>query len=220
MGLAGPAGSGKSAAAALIVLDGGWRLISFADPLRRLALALHPEWCLLDLQGPKKDATRPPTALGWGRVEDIVIRSAQDLTGEDVVDRFPFVVSRAVSELQQALSPRATLRMLGDCLKAIDPAVFVTHAAERAEAAARNGESVVIDDVRFEREAAMVRERGGFVVHVRREGVSFRRDHNSEQGVAVAAGDLALVNRGDLSGLRGELVSVLRPGYRMREAAA
>ncbi|NCU21260.1 hypothetical protein EOM89_11175 [Candidatus Falkowbacteria bacterium] len=204
----------------MMVLDGGWRLVSFADPLRALALELHPEWCLLDLQGPKKDCPRPATWMGWGRVEDIVIRHAQDLAGEAVVERYPQVLADAVSGLQSALSPRGTLRLLGDCIRAVDPDALVLRAAERVEAAMRAGESAVIDDVRFEPEAAMVRAYGGFVVHVRRAGVSFRRDHNSEQGVAFVADDLALVNRGELNGLRGELVSVLRPGYRMRGATA
>ena len=220
VGLAGPAGCGKSTAATLIALDGGWRLVSFADPLRALALELHPEWCLLDLQGPKKEVPRPATPLGWGRVEDILILRAQELTGEDVADRYPQVLADAVSGLQAALSPRAALRLLGDLIRTIDPLAFVAHARARVEVALAERLSTVIDDVRYEAEASMVRDMGGTVVHVRREGVSFRRDHSSEQGVSFVADDLALVNRGDLSGLRGELYAVLQPGYRVRESAA
>jgi len=220
VGLAGPAGAGKSSAAALLAAEGGWRVASFADPLRTWALELHPEWALLDLLGNGKDAPRPPGPLGWGRVEDIVIRHAADLTGEDVADRFPQILADAVSELQQTLSPRATLRMLGDTVRAIDPQAFVARAAERIECAGRAGESTVIDDVRFESEAAMVRERGGIVVHVQRDGVRYRRDHNSECGIRVTPEDRLLVNHGNLAALRAELVAVLHPRYRAREVFA
>jgi hypothetical protein len=71
--------------------------------------------------------------------------------------------------------------------------------------------SVVIDDVRFEAEAQMIRTLGGRIVHLQRRGVEYRRDHNSEHGITIAEGDLVLSNPGDMAGLRGELVQVLMP---------
>lgn len=217
VGFAGPAGAGKTSAATLLAAEGGWRIVSFADPLRQMALALHPEWTLADLMGPEKDRPRAPSALGAGRLESLVIRHACALTGDAVSDRFPEVIAATVSGLQTALSPRGTLRLLGDCVRAMDPTAFVTHAAARIERAARAGESTVVDDVRFEAEAAMVRERSGILVHVQRDGVRYRHDHNSECGVAMVQGDRILVNRGNLAALRAELVAVLHPRYRARE---
>jgi hypothetical protein len=43
LGLAGPAGCGKSTAATLLSSN-GWGRISFADPLRAVVLALRPAW--------------------------------------------------------------------------------------------------------------------------------------------------------------------------------
>ncbi len=56
LGLAGPAGCGKSTTATLLASDGGWGRVSFADPLRQALLALHPAWDLWHL-GPGKDLT-------------------------------------------------------------------------------------------------------------------------------------------------------------------
>ncbi|WP_252178385.1 hypothetical protein [Endozoicomonas sp. 4G] len=126
-----------------------------------------------------------------------------------------------MSTLQHALSPRQTLRALGDMVKAIDPDAFVRSVRARAIDAGEQGLSVVIDDVRFEPEAALVRELGGLVVHLRREGVRFRRDHNSEQGVTVDARDTLAINRGSVQMLRGELYHALGlAGRRTREVAA
>ena len=54
LGLAGPAGCGKSTAASLLVSHGGWVRLSFAEPLRELLLVLHPHWDQWRL-GPGKD---------------------------------------------------------------------------------------------------------------------------------------------------------------------
>ena len=56
IGLAGPAGCGKSTTAALLANMPGWERLAFADPLRALLLALHPAWDSWHL-GPGKDLT-------------------------------------------------------------------------------------------------------------------------------------------------------------------
>lgn len=223
VGFAGPAGVGKSTAAALLAAEGGWRLLAFADPLRAMALALHPEWSLLDLVGPGKEVVCGASPLSWGRMEDVLIEHARELTHRSVGEAVGGDLQRSatLSTLQHALSPRQTLRALGDMVKAIDPDAFVRSVRARAIDAGEQGLSVVIDDVRFEPEAALVRELGGLVVHLRREGVRFRRDHNSEQGVTVDARDTLAINRGSVQMLRGELYHALGlAGRRTREVAA
>lgn len=224
VGFAGPAGVGKSSAAALLAAEGGWRIVSFADPLRALALALHPEWTLVDVVGARKDEVRPVSPLGWTAMEDVLAEHVMALTGHrlDVWSRlYGWVPERVLSELQQAMSPRQTLRLLGDFIKMLYPQAFTVRGNVTARSALLEGQSVVIDDVRFEPEAALVRSLGGLVVHLRRDGIEFRRDHNSEQGLAVDARDTVALNRGTVQMLRGELYQAMRlPRRRMREDAA
>lgn len=222
VGFAGPAGVGKSTAAALVAGEGGWRMVSFADPLRAMALAFHPEWTLLDAVGPHKDRVVPASPWRWTLVEDALIQRTLALTGLSCLDKAHWdAVLGTLSVLQHALSPRQTLRALGDMVKAIDPDAFVRSVRMRAGDAAAQGLSVVIDDVRFESEATLVRELGGLVVHLQREGSAFRRDHNSEQGVAVVEADVIALNRGSVQMLRGELYHALGlAGRRVREVAA
>jgi hypothetical protein len=61
LGLAGPAGCGKSTAATLLSSN-GWGRISFANPLRAVVLALRPAWDGWHLQT-GKDLTPPDGGL-------------------------------------------------------------------------------------------------------------------------------------------------------------
>lgn len=220
VGLAGPAGVGKSTAATLIALSGDWRVVSFADPLRSVALELHPEWSILDFQGPAKERKRQASALGWGRMEDILDRWASELTGVNVGETHPFNLLHTMSRLQEMLSPRETLRMLGDFVRSIDLDAFTRRGRVVAERELGRGRSVVFDDVRFEPEAEMIRKAGGLVVHMSRQGVVFRRDHNSEVGLARVDGDADLTNPGNVHGLRCELSRLLMRGVCTPENAS
>jgi hypothetical protein len=59
---------------------------------------------------------------------------------------------------------------------------------------------VVVDDVRFGNEAAMIREAGGLIIHLRRPGGSAVQ-HVSEFPVSVHDGDVVIVNDGNLADL-------------------
>lgn len=62
---------------------------------------------------------------------------------------------------------------------------------------------VVVADVRFENEAAMIRESGGRICHVRRPMAdSADVDHTSEAGIQMADGDVLVVNDGTIEDLR------------------
>lgn len=60
---------------------------------------------------------------------------------------------------------------------------------------------VVIDDVRFEDEAAFIRAHDGLVIHLRRPGSAAASDHVSESGITVGARDVVIVNDGSLGDL-------------------
>lgn len=71
--------------------------------------------------------------------------------------------------------------------------------AERKLAAA--GPGMVIADVRFENEAAWIREQGGLVVHLKRDRRTAIRGHASEAGISFKYGDKTIDNNDTLDSL-------------------
>lgn len=69
-------------------------------------------------------------------------------------------------------------------------------------------ESVVFEDVRFENEGQFIRDHGGVVVHIVRDTGAVD-PHASESGIAVADGDLIVINDGDLETLKHDLFSAV-----------
>lgn len=87
--------------------------------------------------------------------------------------------------------------------RARDPDLWLKLAMQKTENILRVRETnrVVITDVRFENEAAAIRERGGQIWHITgREGqmLGVTKAHASEAGVQVAKGDKVIVNSGTL----------------------
>jgi hypothetical protein len=70
---------------------------------------------------------------------------------------------------------------------------------------ARNDEGIgtVFSDVRFENEAAAVRQSGGVIIHIRRPGAGIQSSHASEVGVAHERNDFRFANSGSLEHLEG-----------------
>lgn len=60
---------------------------------------------------------------------------------------------------------------------------------------------IVIDDVRFEDEAAFIRDHGGLLIHLVRPVVVLGDGHVSEAGVTVGVRDVVIVNDGSLDDL-------------------
>jgi hypothetical protein len=75
----------------------------------------------------------------------------------------------------------------------IHPDVWVMAAARRIEDQLNQGRDVVIEDVRFENEAAFIRDHGGLVVHIERE-TGYSDGHESESGVRFLPGDWLISN--------------------------
>lgn len=82
--------------------------------------------------------------------------------------------------------------------KLIHPDIWAMRTREFMRA---NPSNYVIDDLRFENEAAAIRSLGGQVIHIRgrrHEMSEATAGHESEKGIAVAVGDLCLENNGTL----------------------
>ncbi len=61
------------------------------------------------------------------------------------------------------------------------------------------GRGVVISDLRFENEAAFVRQRGGVVIHILRPDAPGVAAHSSEAGIGIHDNDLVIHNDGELA---------------------
>lgn len=59
----------------------------------------------------------------------------------------------------------------------------------------------VLTDIRYEDEASWVRSEGGRIWHIRRPGIAPVAAHISENGIALARGDLMIENNGTLDDL-------------------
>lgn len=112
--------------------------------------------------------------------------------------------------LKEALIPgraysyrRAAQKLGTEWARELDIDFWLNLAKDYYESAAW---SVVISDVRFENEAAFVRERGGLVIHLRGRSANVdNAGHPSEQGLEVHESDCVISNTGSLESLYEDL---------------
>lgn len=110
-------------------------------------------------------------------------------------------------------SPRRMMQTLGTewGRELINDRVWLIRAGEITEEWLRSPDvrGVVISDVRFENEAAWLREKGGLLVHLRRAAAHSVEAHASEAGVAVEAGDPVVHNDGTIDELFVQLAGIM-----------
>lgn len=166
IGLCGAAGSGKDTAAWHLVSVHGFEALAFADPINDM-LAVA-----LDNYG-----------IDHAVLHDRALKE-QPLAG---VPGQP--------------SPRELKQRLGDAFRAVDPDWFVHDLAHRAglhdlPRSAPVHDRIVITDVRYPNEAALVRRLGGVLIHLQRDSAAPVRAHTSEEWAGLLDADISLVNNG------------------------
>ena len=87
----------------------------------------------------------------------------------------------------------------------IHPDFWVMIARAKTQRIMNDGRSVVIDDVRFPNEAAMVFGLGGELWRIDRPGVSYDGDHSSEGGLEDITPDRVIVNDGTIDQLKEKI---------------
>lgn len=87
----------------------------------------------------------------------------------------------------------------------IHPDFWVMIARAKTQRIMNDGGSVVLDDVRFPNEAAMIRELGGELWRIDRPGVSYDGSHSSEGGLEDITPDRVIVNDGTIDQLKEKI---------------
>lgn len=183
IGLAGRAGCGKTTVAEHLKNHRGFAEYSFAGPLKAMLcnlLMVSHE----QLEQMKRQGS--PILPAW----------MADDTG------------RTMPSVRQALQTLGT-EWGRECLH---PDIWLLFATQRLDwlASEYHFQGVVISDVRFDNEAAFIRRRGGFLIHIDRPHTDPATPaHASEQAVGRAPGDFHITNDADVATLLHSVDAVL-----------
>lgn len=100
-------------------------------------------------------------------------------------------------------SPRQMMQTLGTdwARELVHKDFWLILAGKNIERIRMDGYHAVVTDVRFENEAKYIRESGGAIWHMKRDGAGTPHVHASEAGVPFAEGDETIDNSGTLGQL-------------------
>lgn len=191
IGLSGFARSGKDEAAMILVEEYGFVQVAFADKLRDMIYELNPlvrqHWT--------------GSITGESVSHNVFLR--------DVIDKFGWggyketVYGDEIRRLLQRLGTEAGRKVLWDTIW-IDAALT----GLRADA------KVVVSDARFFNEFDAVRERGGYIWRIERDGVGPANNHASElEAVSYPHFSITLNNNGTLE----EYQNLVRKTYESKQ---
>lgn len=119
-------------------------------------------------------------------------------------------------------SPRRLLQTLGTewGRGIVGESIWVKTAMRRAfDALDAGAAGVVVPDVRFLNEAAAIRQAGGVVWRMHRDGAGIAGNHASEAGIPEEMVDRLIVNNGDIDQLEADVCITLTADIRRRAEA-
>ena len=131
-------------------------------------------------------------ALGLGRA---------DVDGDRKEVSHPLLGGKTPRQVMQTLGTDWGRRM-------VDPDLWTRPWTFRTRAVLGAGGRVVVDDVRFDNEAALVREEGA-VVEITRAGVCYREDHASECGITRSLIDHTIAPAEGVDRVRAEVDALM-----------
>lgn len=157
----------------------------------------------------KSTAADHLVALGWGRVKFAdplknmirALLAASGMPAAEIERRIEGDLKETPEPILGGRTPRYAMQTLGTewGRELITPDLWTGIARAQIVAHLQAGRDVVIDDCRFDNEAAVVRDLGGMIVELQGRG-GIAGGHASEQGVAP---DLVHHNDGTLAELQG-----------------
>jgi hypothetical protein len=181
--LMGRAGAGKDTAARLLAEMHGHVRVAFADPLKKMALAVDPiidyvddYYCLGDTEGGPERLSATVNRVGWEKAK------------RDYPEVRRFLQRLGAEGVRDTIGP--------------DTWIDLAHAA--VTEAWQAGHPAVLTDVRFPNEVEYARAHGFKLIWISRPGVA-EGLHSSESAVSPADADVVIVNDGTVDELRASL---------------
>lgn len=179
IGFAGRKNTGKDTAGAYLVEKYGYSRHAFADALKALALRINP---MLPLR----------EGDWWDGDLEELSHLVSSRGWDYAKDEFPEV--------------RRYLQTLGSALREMDQNFWVYPLIDLRMAPLK---PMVITDVRYINEAEFVRDEGGHVIKLVRDGVDTGDDHESETSVDSLPVCATIVNDGSMEDLHRRIEEVL-----------
>jgi hypothetical protein len=239
IGINGSAGSGKSTAARLIRVNNNFGSIAFADPFKRMLMEVMG-WGEYELWGDSENRSRADAAgrmrtAGFHKLThyDDGVRTCSVCLGEwkgDDVTSEPCSVP---------VTPRHALQCIGQAGREAFARMWADHAVKTAKAmlAPRDEsgrvwfydrtrglakrwvasnyrclEGVLFEDLRHDDEAIAIREAGGHIIRLRRDGAGLKGEagrHVSEGGLSACYVDVEIDNNGPIDVLERTLLETV-----------
>lgn len=180
VGICGFAQVGKDTLANELVTRDGYHRVAFADAMRNVLYALNP---IVEI--PRRITLNGTSWLAGG-THNVRLSTIIDESGWDVAK----VEHPEIRQLLQRLGTDGGRKYLGED-------IWVRTALDNQQA-----EKLVVPDVRFPDEAQSIKERGGVIVRIKREGYEPVNAHISE--TAYQDQDFIIVNDGTPEDLYNE----------------
>lgn len=138
------------------------------------------------------------------------------------LDELEELKEKQVPGLPEGITIRKMLQTLGTewGRNTIDPDFWVKVAMRNVDMALDAGYAVAITDVRFPNEAMAIRERGGVIIEITREGTAYSDGHVSDQRLPAEMIDYTVANDGDPGDLYKAVAEVLRGVQARRQIEA
>ena len=199
IGFAGHAQHGKDTAAQALVNEFGFKTVAFADPVRRGLLALDPyvECSYLVYKGMHESGLPVPNC--YERLSDLVRRH-----GWDVVKKLP-----EVRRLMQRYGTEAGRDIHGyDC--------WVNLMDSWLDDAKGD---IAITDVRFDNEADLIHEFGGYVYYIFRPQYDNGLSAHRSEPESFEWADKTILNTGTVNDLQSKVIIQFLQDYEMEWTA-
>jgi hypothetical protein len=184
LGLSGYARSGKDEAAKGLEFF-GWQRVAFADKLREFLYRLDP-------------VVVPAKYVAFSPLEETRIQKVRwviDKHGWGGYKETPW--GPGIRELLQRLGTECGRELISDTIW-IDAALGIGIVEPK---------NLVVTDCRFPNEAQAIRQRGGFIVRITREGIGPANSHPSETALDDWDFDAVLDNDGTIEELHNRIAN-------------